>query len=117
MGEVAALVADIRLGDLCVRWARAHPEPVPRAARRAVVRARLVTTNWPAALQVTALDADTGELNVFDACCGVPLVDAVAASGAVPGVWPLERFAVASGSTAGWCRPPTPTLPTAMTRL
>jgi len=66
---------------------------VSRAARRAVVRARLVTTDWPAALQVTALDADTGELHVFDACCGVSLVDAVAASGAVPGVWPLERFA------------------------
>ena len=75
------------------RIGRAHPEPVSRAARRAVVRARLVSTDWPAALQVTALDTDTGELHVFDACCGVSLLGAVAASGAVPGVWPLERFA------------------------
>jgi len=75
------------------RIGRAHPEPVSRAARRAVVRARLVSTDWPAALQVTALDTDTGELHVCDACCGVSLLGAVAASGAVPGVWPLERFA------------------------
>ncbi len=75
------------------RIGRAHPEPVSRAARRAVVRVRLVSTDWPAALQVTALDTDTGELHVFDACCGVSLLGAVAASGAVPGVWPLERFA------------------------
>ncbi len=75
------------------RIGRAHPEPVSRAARRAVVRARLVSTDLPAALQVTALDADTGELHVFAACCGVSLLGAVAASGAVSGVWPLERFA------------------------
>jgi len=70
----------LQVGMAMGRIGRAHPEPVPRAARRAVVRAGLVAT-------------DTGELHVFDACCGVPLVDAVAASGAVPGVWPLERFA------------------------
>jgi len=75
------------------RIGRAHPEPVSRAARRAVVRVRLVSTDWPAALQVTALDTATAELHVFDACCGVSLLGAVAASGAVPGVWPLERFA------------------------
>lgn len=72
---------------------KAHPEPVPRAVRRAVVQARLVIDDWPRALRVTALDADTGQLHVFDATSGVALVDAVAASGAVPGVWPLEQFA------------------------
>jgi NTE family protein len=71
---------------------RAHPEPVPLAARRAVVAARLVTGTWPVSLHVTAIDANTGALEVFDASCGVALLDAVAASGAVPGVWPLERF-------------------------
>jgi len=67
----------------------------PVAASRATRgrSARLVSTDWPAALQVTALDADSGELHVFDACCGVSLLDGVAASGAIPGVWPLERFA------------------------
>jgi len=82
---------------------------------RAVVWARLVTTDWPAVLQVTTLDADTGELHVFDACCGVPFVDAVVASGAVPGVGPLERFAGRYWIDGGWCRLPTPTLPAAIT--
>jgi len=62
------------------------------AGRRAVVEARLVTTQWPASLQVTAINADTGELHIFDRGSGIPLVDAVAASGAVPGVWPLEQI-------------------------
>ncbi len=83
----------VEVGAAMGRIAKAHPEPVPRAARRAVVRARLATTTWPPALRVTAIDADTGRLHVFDATSGVPLEDAVAASGAVPGVWPLEQFA------------------------
>ncbi|MGW7003626.1 hypothetical protein ACWGCW_12530 [Streptomyces sp. NPDC054933] len=54
-------------------------------AGRAVVRARLATTDWPATLRITAIDADTGELHTFDRQSGVPLLDAVSASGAVPG--------------------------------
>jgi NTE family protein len=34
------------------------------------------------------VDADTGHRRVFDASSGVGLVDAVAASSAVPGIWP-----------------------------
>jgi NTE family protein len=41
---------------------------------------------------VTAVDADTGVLQIFDRSSGVKLVDAVAASGAVPGEWPLARI-------------------------
>ena len=69
--------------------AREHPEPVPIAQRRRVVEARLVTTEWPLTLQVTAIDAETGQLHVFDRTSGIALTDAVMASGAVPGVWPL----------------------------
>lgn len=82
-----------KVGAAMGRIAKAHPEPVPRADRRAVVHARLLSTRWPATLRVTAIDADTGQLHVFDASSGVSLVDAVSASGAVPGVWPLEQFA------------------------
>jgi NTE family protein len=57
-----------------------------------VVEARLVTTVWPATLKVTAVDADTGEVHVFDQRSGVSLIDAIAASGALPGVWPLEQI-------------------------
>ncbi|MFI5834121.1 patatin-like phospholipase family protein [Micromonospora sp. NPDC051300] len=58
-------------------------------SRRAVIAARLPATVWPARrLLVTAVDAASGEFVVFDAGSGVPLVDAVGASCAVPGVWP-----------------------------
>jgi NTE family protein len=39
-------------------------------------------------LVVTAVDADTGEFSAFDRDSGVPLLEAVAASCAVPGVYP-----------------------------
>ncbi|WP_037370783.1 patatin-like phospholipase family protein [Amycolatopsis orientalis] len=81
-----------KVGAAMGRISKADPEPVPRATRRRVVESRLVATDWPASLKVTAIDADTGELRVFDQHSGVPLIDAVSASGAVPGVWPLERF-------------------------
>jgi len=72
--------------------ARENPEPVPVAQRRSTVEARLVTTEWPLSLQVTAIDADTGQLYVFDRTSDISLIDAVSASGAVPGVWPLMHI-------------------------
>lgn len=64
-------------------------ETVPEADRRAVVAARLPVHEWPGQrLVVVAVDAETGEPRRFDRASGVPLVDAVAASCAVPGVWP-----------------------------
>ena len=60
-------------------------EPV----RRRVIEHRLPSHDWPDRdLRITAIDIDTGELVVFDASSGVALVDAVAASCAVPGTWP-----------------------------
>jgi NTE family protein len=72
--------------------AKADPEPIPLERRRAVVEARLVVREWPPALRVTAIDAETGELHIFDSQSGVALLDAVSASSAVPGVWPLEHI-------------------------
>jgi len=70
------------------RWALAVPT-MPEADRRKVFQARLPTSVWPSrALKVTAVDARTGELAVFDAAGDASLVDAVGASCAVPGVWP-----------------------------
>jgi NTE family protein len=70
------------------RWALAAPT-MPEAERRKVLEARLHSSTWPsAALRVTAVDARTGELAVFDSASGADLVDAVGASCAVPGVWP-----------------------------
>jgi len=62
---------------------------VPEAVRRRVIEQRLPSHDWPDRdLRVTAIDIGTGELVVFDSSSGVPLVDAVAASCAVPGTWP-----------------------------
>ena len=64
-------------------------QTVPEAVRRTVIEGRLPSHDWPARrIQITAVDAATGELRVFDSASGVSLVDAVAASSAVPGIWP-----------------------------
>jgi NTE family protein len=64
-------------------------QTVPEAVRRSVIEGRLPAHSWPARrIQLTAVDAVTGELRVFDSASGVSLVDAVAASSAVPGIWP-----------------------------
>ncbi|MGW4482312.1 patatin-like phospholipase family protein [Amycolatopsis sp. NPDC004368] len=62
---------------------------VPEAERLAVIESRLPSHDWPArALAIVAVDAVTGEPRVFRNDSGVPLVTAVAASCAVPGIWP-----------------------------
>jgi NTE family protein len=62
---------------------------VPEPDRRAVIEGRLPGREWPSApLMVTAVDARTGDLAVFDATGAASLVDAVTASCATPGVWP-----------------------------
>ncbi|MFD9225485.1 patatin-like phospholipase family protein [Streptomyces sp. NPDC060064] len=64
-------------------------DTVDEAVRREVIAGRLVSHTWPERrLLVTAVDAVTGELRAYDKESGVPLVDAVAASCAIPGVWP-----------------------------
>ena len=63
-------------------------ETVPEAVRRAVIASRLPAIEWPKPLRVTAVDASSGELVVLDASSGIDLADAVAASCAVPGIWP-----------------------------
>jgi NTE family protein len=63
---------------------------VSSEARAAVVAARLPSVHWPEApLQMTAIDAETGDLHLFDKASGVPIATAAAASGAVPGLWPV----------------------------
>jgi NTE family protein len=62
---------------------------VPEAERREVIARRIGDGGWPAVrLRITAVEAETGEVRVFDASSGVSLVDAVSASCAVPLVWP-----------------------------
>jgi NTE family protein len=76
--------ARARLGHAALR-----AKTVPEAERRAVIERRLPTHDWPQQrLLITAVDAETGAEVVFNNESGVSLVDAVAASCAVPLVWP-----------------------------
>jgi NTE family protein len=62
---------------------------VSEAVRRDVIGQRLPSHDWPERdLRITAIDIGTGELVAIDRKSGVELVDAVAASCAVPGAWP-----------------------------
>jgi NTE family protein len=64
-------------------------ETVAEPVRRNIIAHRLPIHDWPdRVLRVTAIDIATGELVVLDRDSGVDLVDAVAASCAVPGAWP-----------------------------
>lgn len=89
-------------GDLVAAWRRIgayalRSETVPPEVRRAIIAARMPQPAsphpWPERwLGITAVDAETAEHRVFDRDSGVDLVDAVAASCAVPGVWPVVRI-------------------------
>ncbi|GGR41837.1 patatin [Actinoplanes ianthinogenes] len=62
---------------------------VPEAERRAVIARRIGDGGWPATrLLIPAVEAESGQVRIFDAASGVSLIDAVAASCAVPLVWP-----------------------------
>ena len=60
------------------------------AERYAAIRRRLPDLAWPphGRLRITAVDVRTGRRRVFDGSTDVSLLDAVAASCAVPGVYP-----------------------------
>lgn len=70
-------------------------QSISYAQRRAEIAERLgVGDSWPAKnLVTTAVNCDTGALHTFDAQSGVGLFDAIAASCAVPGIWPVVELA------------------------
>lgn len=76
------------LGAMSLRRARAGRVPTVEQ-RLEVIRSRLPSAEWPERdLRVTVVDARSGEFRVITSRDGVPLIDAVAASCAVPGVYP-----------------------------
>ena len=73
-----------RLGRLAL-----DADTVDESVRRQVIAARLEGVDWLGdRAVVVAVEATSGARRVFDHSSGVDLVDAVAASCAVPGVWP-----------------------------
>ena len=60
-----------------------------QTTRRNLIAGALPSHTWPERrLLIVAVDVETGERRTFDRSSGVDLIDAVAASGAVPGIWP-----------------------------
>jgi NTE family protein len=77
-----------RLGTLALAAEKAGLTPTEQE-RIDIIGERLVSSEWPDRdFTVTAVDAESGEFHPFDRSSGVPLVQAVAASCAVPGVYP-----------------------------
>jgi NTE family protein len=76
------------VGQMALNAKSVKPE-----VRRAMIERRLSEQDWPnASLTITAVDTESGNLVAFDATSGVSLVDAVSASCAVPGVWPVVEI-------------------------
>jgi NTE family protein len=77
-----------RIGALALAAERAGLTATEQE-RLDVIGSRLVSREWPDRdLRITAVDAESGEFRVLDRTSGVPLLQAVAASCAVPGVYP-----------------------------
>jgi NTE family protein len=77
-----------RIGAVALAAEKAGATPT-EDERLQVIGSRLISREWPdRALVITAVDAHTGEFRTFDRDSGVPLLQAVAASCAVPGVYP-----------------------------
>lgn len=73
-----------RIGELAL-----GAPTVDEATRRAVIENRIGTDDWPVTdLVITSIDAASGEFVTWTRSSGISLVDAVASSCAVPGVWP-----------------------------
>ncbi|WP_417780105.1 patatin-like phospholipase family protein [Stutzerimonas xanthomarina] len=74
-----------RIGQLALRAGAGNAQ-----ARQSVIAARLhPRQDWPAKpMAFVTVDVLTGETRIFDRHSGVALADAVAASCAVPGIWP-----------------------------
>jgi NTE family protein len=94
--QVAAEFGELLIGATSARDIRQRvgayalrADTVPEADRRAVIESRLPAPDWPSRrVLLVAVDAQDGATRVFDRQSGVSLVDAVAASCAVPGIWP-----------------------------
>jgi NTE family protein len=90
--EWAEIMAGVTSAQDALRRVGAYAlaaDTVPEAIRRDVIESRLPSHDWPSRrILLVTVDAQTGEMHVFDRESGASLVDAVAASCAVPGIWP-----------------------------
>jgi NTE family protein len=84
-----AYPGDRRRGRAWLGRAALAKPTVPESERRSAIATRVPDDAWPETpLRIAAVAAETGDMAVFDRHSGVSLIDAVAASCAVPLVWP-----------------------------
>lgn len=85
----AAWPGDGRRGRAYIGRAALAANTAPESENRKIYESMLHGKTWPQRkLLITAVDAETGEAKIFDRDSGASLVDAVAASCAVPVVFP-----------------------------
>ncbi len=98
MVEIFGLMATVQVGPAARRRIgelALGAVTVSESERRGIIASRLPNKEWPAKpLVITAVDAGTGDRITFDRSSGPTLVDAVAASCAVPGIWPPVTIGV-----------------------
>ena len=77
-----------RIGAMAVT-----PSGLQGSDRRPALAAQLPLHTWPdRELLIAAVNAETGERRAFDRNSGIGLIEAVAASGAVAGIWRAVEF-------------------------
>ena len=77
-----------KVGKMAIR-----AKTVPAQKRYRVIEQRLDGCQWPEeGLNVVVVNAETGAPEVLDRTSGVSLTDAIAASCAVPGIWPVVNL-------------------------
>lgn len=77
-----------RIGSLV-----SHEAQESASDRRQFIVSQLPLQTWPKTrLSIVAVEVETGERRVFDVTSGIELVDAVMASGALPGIWPPVTY-------------------------
>lgn len=80
---------EARRGRAFLGHAALAASTVAESDRRRLIESWLRSHSWPERrFRITAVDAETGEAQVFDRESGVSLTDAVSASCALPLVWP-----------------------------
>ncbi|UTI88470.1 patatin-like phospholipase family protein [Mammaliicoccus sciuri] len=89
------------LGDII----HTNPSKVSQDERAHSIRQRIGDVDWTDQLEITAINAETGELTVFNNMTGISLAEAVMASGAVPGIWPHVDFQGVSWIDGGMISP------------
>lgn len=87
--EIIANESDPEVARRAIGALALADDRVSEADRRSLIETRIGTDDWPLTdIRVVAIDARTGRMRVFDRTSGVGLVDAVAASSAIPVIWP-----------------------------